>query len=532
MRAQTLVDPLRQLAARTGAVVLGLALFGGAPLSAQAPTTFNACFVPAVGALYLIGLAGLPSACLGNHVAVSWTEGGALADGAVTTDKIADGAVTAEKLAAGLGSGTVTSVTAGTGLTGGTITTIGTLSVDLAGPGSATTVARSDHTHAVSSTNIGVGNGALLMNTTGSQNTAVGSNALRNNSTGTENAAFGAGSMDASAGDAGSYNTAIGGFTLRATTGDNNTAVGSRALTAMTSGQDNTGVGRLALSANQTGTSLTAVGSNALASNLSQDNTAVGTAAMALSTTGGWSTAVGAFALRSASQNFNTAIGWGAAVLTSSGNSNTALGYLALSNNGTGSRNIAIGANAGADVTTGSDNIHIGNIGAAEAVTIRIGTAGTHTRAFLAGVRGVTTGTANGIAVLIDGNGQLGTVSSSERYKEDIRDLADASAALMRLRPVVFRYREPMADGSKPEEFGLIAEQVAETFPALVVHDSAGRPETVRYHVLPVLLLNELQRQERELNAVRAELSRLSALVAEQAAALAALRAPGGGARP
>jgi hypothetical protein len=562
-------------------VALGLGLAN--PAAAQTPTTFNACYVPVVGAVYLIKQTGLPNACLATaHVEITWTQGpgepadgtitavkladgavvtlkladgavtaaklaagavgtaqladgsvtsaklgpdvgesvlgdGAvttakLADAAVSTAKVADGAVTAAKLAPGIGTGTVTGVTAGSGLTGGTITTSGTLGVEFAGPGAASSVARSDHNHSVSSTNIGVGNGALLFNTTGGQNTAVGSNALRNNSTADENTAVGAGSMDASAGTAGSFNTAIGAFTLRSVTTDGNTAVGARALELTTTGTGNTAVGRSALRVNVTGTSNTAVGSLALSTNSSQDNTGVGTNALGLSATAGWNTAVGAFALFRSAQNFNTGMGWGALANTMGGGSNTALGYQALINNSTGAANIAIGANAGINATTGSSNIYIGHAGvAAEGATIRLGTG--QTRAFVAGVRGVTTGMADATAVLIASDGQLGTVSSSRRFKDDIADMGDASRRLRDLRPVVFRYLDSLAAGARPLEYGLIAEEVEEVFPALVARGRDGAPETVRYHVLPALLLNEWQRQERELAALRRDVTDLRALV-------------------
>ncbi len=72
----------------TAAALFALGL---APAGARAQQTFQACYVPAVGAMYLIGLPGLPTACLSaNHQMISWTEGG---------DSIADGSVTEQKLA-------------------------------------------------------------------------------------------------------------------------------------------------------------------------------------------------------------------------------------------------------------------------------------------------------------------------------------------------------------------------------------------------------------------------------------------------
>lgn len=118
---------------------------------------------------------------------------------------------------------------------------------------------------------------------------------------------------------------------------------------------------------------------------------------------------------------------------------------------------------------------------------------------FAAAVRGITSGNNDAVPVLIDSSGQLGTVSSSQRFKEDIADMGDASGGLMRLRPVTFRYTKPFADGSKPIEYGLIAEEVAEVSPDLVAHSADGQIETVKYQVLDSMLLNEVQRQQAEI---------------------------------
>jgi len=277
-------------------------------------------------------------------------------------------------------------------------------------------------------------------------------------------------------------------------------ALGS-AAGAANAGLRNTAIGFQALQANVNGWDNTAVGSQALRSFAAAagvgGNTAVGQGALFSATTGFW----------------NTAIGDGGLTLLTAGASNTAVGRYALRNNVTGSgntavgndagynttgtNNIAIGSGAGSGVTNGNSNIHIGHIGSAsDSNVIRIGASGLQSAAFLAGVRGVTTATA-AIPVLVGTDGQLGTVSSSRRFKFDIADMDGFSARIAQLRPVTFRYTQPMADGSTPLDFGLIAEEVAEVFPELAVRGTDGRIETVAYHKLPALLLNELQKQQR-----------------------------------
>jgi hypothetical protein len=212
--------------------------------------------------------------------------------------------------------------------------------------------------------------------------------------------------------------------------------------------------------------------------------------------------------------NDNTASGAGTLVSNTTGSRNTATGHLALSANTTGNNNTAVGNGAGSSATTGSNNIYIGHNGfAAEGSTIRIGTGGTQTKTFIAGISGVTTGLGGAKAVVIDSNGQLGTVSSSRRFKEDIRDMGEASQRLLRLRPVAFRYRQPYADGSKPLQYGLIAEEVAEVLPELVAYGRDGQPETVMYHILPAMLLNEVQQQHRQIEAQQEQMNAKAAQI-------------------
>jgi hypothetical protein len=297
-----------------------------------------------------------------------------------------------------------------------------------------------------------------------------------------------------------------------------NTAVGFDALNNNTTGSSNTASGSGALSSNTTGYWNTASGAGALQSNTTGiQNTASGYDALVFNTTGQFNTASGDEALYSNSTGSNnTAEGSEALGNNSTGSNNTAIGASALYRN-SGNYNIGIGYNGGFNVAAGSNNIEIGAQGSAnDTSTIRIGIPGTQTSFFVAGVAGVTTGSNNAVPVMIDSNGQLGTVSSSRRFKEDIEDMGEASSGLLRLRPVTFRYRKPFADGSKPIEYGLIAEEVAQVYPDLVAHSADGQIETVKYQVLDSMLLNEVQKEhqkvQRQTEEIRLLQTRIAAL--------------------
>ena len=275
-------------------------------------------------------------------------------------------------------------------------------------------------------------------------------------------------------------------------------------------GSGNTASGQAALSENTTGDSNTATGAGSLGSNTDGDsNTAMGADALASNTIGFSNTAIGREALRENTTGlFNTAVGDGALVSNTTATGNTAVGADALQNVTTGVNNVAVGRSAGSNATTGSNNIYLGGsvLGiAGESYTMRLG--GPQTRTFITGIHGITTGINNAIPVLVDSLGQLGTVSSSRRFKEDIHDMTDASSRLLELRPVTFRYTQAYADGSKPQQYGLVAEEVAEVFPELAVRDADGQIETVHYETLNVLLLNELQKQQRRIEALEQRLN-------------------------
>ena len=366
--------------------------------------------------------------------------------------------------------------------------------------------------------NTAVGLSALFYNTTGGNNTATGVSALLSNTTGSHNTASGAATL--SGNTTGQYNTASGASAMTLnTTGSYNTATGFEALFSNTTGGNNTASGYQALFSNTTGGGNTASGQFAMySSTTAYDNTASGYNALQANTVGYSNSAygVGALYANTAGQN-NTAVGTQALATNTTGQGNTAIGYDALLSypgGPTGSYNTAVGYQAGYNVT-GSNNIDIGNEGtSSDSGAIRIGTAGTQTSAFIAGVYGVKTSSNNAVPVLIDSNGNLGTISSSRRYKEDIQDMGDASRGLMRLRPVTFRYQKPFADGSKPVQYGLIAEEVAEVYPDLVARSADGQIETVKYQLLDPMLLNEVQRQQVEIRELQERLSKMEAALA------------------
>jgi trimeric autotransporter adhesin len=141
------------------------------------------------------------------------------------------------------------------------------------------------------------------------------------------------------------------------------------------------------------------------------------------------------------------------------------------------------------NLTTGDSNIDIGNPGVAgDSLTICIGFQGSQTATFIAGIRGLTTGNGDAIRVLIDSAGQLGTVSSSRRFKKEIKPMDKASEAILALKPVTFHYK---SDNTNTPQFGLIAEEVAEVNPDLVVRNADGEIYTVRYDAVNAMLLNE-----------------------------------------
>jgi hypothetical protein len=340
---------------------------------------------------------------------------------------------------------------------------------------------------------------ALLHLTTGVANTADGWFSLTNNTDG-------------------SFNTGVGAGTLTLNLGNQSTG----------DGVDNTAVGAAALFLNISGSDNTAVGTAALLNNDGDTNTAVGAFALNQNTTGAGHTAVGFGALRNnivgafnavpTGLGGNTAIGANALFTNTSGNGNTAVGGGALTNNDTGFANTAIGAAAGF-LTTGDFNICIGggvSGVAGENNTIRIGDNLSDTQGdsacFIGGIYNQFIDPASDTLVGIDANGKLGTaVPSSRRFKHDIKPMDKASEVILALKPVAFHYK---SDANNTPCFGLIAEEVAEVNPDLVVRNKKGQVWTVRYEQINAMLLNEFLKEHKAFREEQSKVQKLEAALA------------------
>jgi hypothetical protein len=349
---------------------------------------------------------------------------------------------------------------------------------------------------------------------------------------------------DEDEGNRGNGNTSEGFQALRSlTSGANNTADGSQALSGLTTGNDNTGTGSNALLNNTTGDFNNAVGAFALSSNTDgSSNNAFGDSALFQNIHAIGNTAVGDLALTNNDStgnslgNANTAVGAGALSSNTDGDSNNAVGFSALSSNTDGLFNNVLGFSAMADNVHGSGNVAVGDssgagvegnfniyIGAfagpapspapvAESETIRIGDV-FNTACFIGGISGVTA--SGGVAVFIDVNGKLGTLTSSARFKDEIKPMDKVSESVLALKPVIFRYKKEI-DANRIPQFGLVAEDVAKVNPDLVVNGRDGKPYTVRYEAVNAMLLNEFLKEHKKLEEQQANIAELKSTVAQQ----------------
>jgi hypothetical protein len=292
------------------------------------------------------------------------------------------------------------------------------------------------------------------------------------------------------------------------------TAEGQKALFSLTTGAANTAVGWSALFTNAAGNFNTATGAGALLLNNADDNTAFGAAALLFNATGTSNTAVGAFALENNdSGSSNTANGALALEANTIGNVNTAVGTGALSSNTSGSGNTALGFFACSDVTTANSVTCIGSDAFGADVT---------NTTWISGVYNVTTQSPTTLPVVVSNDGQLGTTPSSRRFKKDIKPMDSASKAILALKPVTFHYK---SDKTNTAQFGLVAEEVAEVNPDMVVRDKGGEIYSVRYDAVNAMLLNEFLKEHKKVENLEATVAQqrkgmdvLTAQLKEQAA--------------
>lgn len=286
-----------------------------------------------------------------------------------------------------------------------------------------------------------------------------------------------------------------------------NTAEGQGALLNLTIGTFNTALGFFCLKNNTEANLNTAVGAAALFTNSGDKNTGTGAGALLSNTTGIENAATGSFALlNNSTATENAAFGANALLNSTTGGGNTAVGFNALPNNTTGVTNTALGFNAGFGITTADNVIVIGT---------NVGGQNVDHSCFIGEIFGATASSSS--PVFINSEGRLGTITSSQRFKEAIEPMAEASEALFGLKPVRFQYKKEV-DPTRTSQFGLVAEDVEKLNPDLVVRDKEGKPYSVRYEQVNAMLLNEFLKEHRKVE-------KQQAMIAELKANLASVRA-------
>jgi len=328
-------------------------------------------------------------------------------------------------------------------------------------------------------TNAVIGQNAGIAITTGTGNVAMGANAGLKISTQTNNTFVG--------NNAGKVNTA-----------SSNTFVGANAGSANVTGVNNTFIGTNAGAISPTGTNNTFIGSSAGLNAFGSEIIAIGNQA-AQTLGGSFGLSYGVFIGNQAGQvattgRFNAVIGHLSGSALTTGGENTIIGIESGSRITTGIQNVLIGSVVGNALITGSNNIYIGSgtNGTTPGIAnqIRIGSTAIST-CFIGGIRGIAV--AGGQTVQVDVSGQLGSVVSSIKFKDNIEPMPDVTDTLMSLNPVTFTYK---ANPEQCIQYGLIAEEVDKTFPYLSVLDKDGNPYGVEYYRLIALLLKQAQTQQ------------------------------------
>jgi hypothetical protein len=108
--------------------------------------------------------------------------------------------------------------------------------------------------------------------------------------------------------------------------------------------------------------------------------------------------------------------------------------------------------------------------------------------------------------VQVNADGDLCKVSSSRRYKKNIRELESHPDKILDLKPVSFEWKT-----TSEQDIGLIAEDVHQLIPELVGYDKEGRPDAVRYELVSLYLLEAMKELRAENEELRQRIEVLEA---------------------